>query len=736
MYLKLALKNMKQSIKDYLIYIVTLILSVAMFYGFFSIVSPYYSNMLPISIHMEILNKAMRIAVPAVGILILFLVSYVNRYMLKRKQKEFALQTVIGMEQRTVAWIFFLENIMIGVIALILGILSGTMLSQFVNAAVLKAFKQEFKLYFMLFPDTVLWTGIFFGIIFFITGLKNVHIIRKMKIIDMIQNSQKGIQILNLHQQFGKISWCVAVLSVGILVMLFPIASIENINIITWVKIGGTIITALGNCIIVCWFFIDKRKKRSGSIPLLCLTISCISNGILLLLLNSFFEALVQKGIALQAYVTMPPLIAVFFILFAVISFFGNLTWIIVKATKKSRSFHYNNLFFIGQLKSRLGNCSKVMGFITVIMLTAIVLFVWFPIMAVRIYSYQQVMSAFDVQLGTMYTADSKNLPTGTLDYEYIKKYLEQKGYPVALEAQVELFSLGENTLQSKNEFPVLAVSVSDYNAIRKLSNLPEIQLKEDEYGVAWAHTTLEKTIRDFDKADQKIKVKNQILSKAKKSDYIEKKGIGLFTSKTEGVYIIPDKYCRELPLAVTFFAANTENPLPYETAKLFEQDMGMYQKNLNRFSEEQLYIRLQTIQENEGISNMLLLSLIGSYSAMVLIVMGLTMLSIQQMTDAIEQKQRFQIIEKIGVDQKTRNRYIRQQMIFWFGLPIGIATVGSLGTLAFLIYNTYKEIIAYLTMSEILKICGGVYVTFGIILLGYFSTTYYLFKRNLTYKV
>lgn len=72
MYLKLALKNMKQSTKDYLIYMITLVLSVAMFYGFFSIVSPYYSNMLPISIHMEILNKAMRIAVPAVGILILF----------------------------------------------------------------------------------------------------------------------------------------------------------------------------------------------------------------------------------------------------------------------------------------------------------------------------------------------------------------------------------------------------------------------------------------------------------------------------------------------------------------------------------------------------------------------------------------------------------------------------------------------------------------------------------------
>ena len=152
---------------------------------------------------------------------------------------------------------------MIGALALILGILSGTILSQLINAAVLKAFKQEFKLYFMLFPDTVLGTVCFFGIIFFITGLKNVRIIRKMKIIDMLQNSQKGTQILNLHQQFGKFSWCVVALSVVILAMLFPIVSIKNVNIIPWMKIGGTIITALGNCMIVCWFFIDRRKKKT-----------------------------------------------------------------------------------------------------------------------------------------------------------------------------------------------------------------------------------------------------------------------------------------------------------------------------------------------------------------------------------------------------------------------------------------------------------------------------------------
>lgn len=107
MYTKLALRNVKRSAKDYLIYVITLILSVGLFYGFMSIASPYYNELLPVKINLEILNKAMRIAVPIVALLVVFLISYVNTYMLRRKQKEFAVQTIIGMEQRTVAFIFF-----------------------------------------------------------------------------------------------------------------------------------------------------------------------------------------------------------------------------------------------------------------------------------------------------------------------------------------------------------------------------------------------------------------------------------------------------------------------------------------------------------------------------------------------------------------------------------------------------------------------------------------------------
>lgn len=204
MYAKLALRNVKRSAKDYLIYVITLILSVGLFYGFMSIASPYYNESLPVKINLEILNKAMRIAVPIVALLVVFLISYVNTYMLRRKQKEFAVQTIIGMEQRTVAFIFFVETMIMGAISIILGILLGIGLSQIVGYIVVQSFGFKWQPYLSLFPDTILFTLLFFGAIFIVMGIRNIRTVRQLKIIDMLHNSQRGNEKFTLYHQLSR----------------------------------------------------------------------------------------------------------------------------------------------------------------------------------------------------------------------------------------------------------------------------------------------------------------------------------------------------------------------------------------------------------------------------------------------------------------------------------------------------------------------------------------------------
>lgn len=106
---------------DYGIYLVTLILSVGMFYGFLSLSSSHYQAALPRSIHLELLERGMQVAIPVLGLLLLFLLSYVNAHLLRAKQKSFAVQTILGMERRTVALLFFGETLLLGSLAILAG---------------------------------------------------------------------------------------------------------------------------------------------------------------------------------------------------------------------------------------------------------------------------------------------------------------------------------------------------------------------------------------------------------------------------------------------------------------------------------------------------------------------------------------------------------------------------------------------------------------------------------------
>ena len=133
MYAKLVFRNAKRSVKEYLVYLVTMTICVTLFYSFLSISSKYYQPDIGVEYHFRILGDGMKYAVCAVTLLLLFLISYVNRYMLRNRQKEFALQAIMGMEQKTIGMLFLAETFVMGFIAIGLGIFLGMFGSQLIT---------------------------------------------------------------------------------------------------------------------------------------------------------------------------------------------------------------------------------------------------------------------------------------------------------------------------------------------------------------------------------------------------------------------------------------------------------------------------------------------------------------------------------------------------------------------------------------------------------------------------
>ena len=186
MYNKLIVRNVQRSIRDYLIYIVTMTICVTLFYAFLSISSRYYKPDIGMEFDMSALSDGMKLAICSVTLLLFFLIRYVNCYMLQRRQKEFAVQAVMGMEQKTIGWMYFAETLSMGLVSIVLGIFLGAVASQFISAMMLTSYGRPYTFTWMLFPDTVALTICFFVGSLFLVGLVSVRSIRKIKIIDML----------------------------------------------------------------------------------------------------------------------------------------------------------------------------------------------------------------------------------------------------------------------------------------------------------------------------------------------------------------------------------------------------------------------------------------------------------------------------------------------------------------------------------------------------------------------
>ena len=106
-----------------------------LFYSFLSISSNYYQPDIGSEYNFTVLGDGMKVAICAITLFLLFLIRFVNNYMLRRKQKEFAVQSIMGMEQKTIGRLFFAETLCNGNdFDLLLAFFSVVLCSQFITA--------------------------------------------------------------------------------------------------------------------------------------------------------------------------------------------------------------------------------------------------------------------------------------------------------------------------------------------------------------------------------------------------------------------------------------------------------------------------------------------------------------------------------------------------------------------------------------------------------------------------
>ena len=130
MLFKLALKNIKKSVKDYSIYFFTLVIGVIIFYIFNALDSQ--TAMLNVSESTKqiliLMNTFLNGVSVFVAIVLGALIIYASNFLIKRRKKEFGVYLTLGMSKRRMSTILLTETVLVGVISLAIGLILGVVL--------------------------------------------------------------------------------------------------------------------------------------------------------------------------------------------------------------------------------------------------------------------------------------------------------------------------------------------------------------------------------------------------------------------------------------------------------------------------------------------------------------------------------------------------------------------------------------------------------------------------------
>ena len=295
---ELSLRNAKRQTKDYLVYFVTVVMAATLLYSFNGLV--FSQEIITLSKGISMLPLIIVLASVVVVYIFGWLVAYATRFMLLRRGRELGTYLLIGLENRQVARLFFLENLAVGGCALVLGTALGGLLYQAFRAIVLTLFGLPYTFSFGFSLPALGLTVLYFALIYVFALRRSRKYIRKANIHDLIYVDQinEGMVI-----RTGKVRrW------------VFSVSIVLGVIGTCLLMAGGSIFGIIGaGCLIVFLFgfflsfasgvpaFFDKRpaRKYQGQNLLVfrTLTSKLATMGTLMAVISLIFTAtLISEG--------------------------------------------------------------------------------------------------------------------------------------------------------------------------------------------------------------------------------------------------------------------------------------------------------------------------------------------------------------------------------------------------------------------------------------------------------
>ena len=669
---KLSFRNAKRQALNYIIYFITVTISIGLIFSFNFLA--FSKDVSELSNQMEYFKQVIVILSIIIAFSIAWLINYTMKFILEKRSKEFAIYQILGIEKKDISSMFVRENIIIGAIALMFGILLGMFLYQVLISIVMNIFRQPYQINMIFSYKALLLTILYFVLIYGIIILKNRKKIKKSKVYELLYSEKQNENHVIRKVKYNKIIFVFSIilLLVSILIVKYTFSFGSNVSFnLVLIALISLIVGIYLFYISISGFILDfyinnKRRKYKKS--------------------NMFL----YRNLASKVN-TMSITMSTLAVMFVIIIIGLNISMLMNNMLNNEMEILYPFEIMISTID---GDFTKYKDYIS--QNSNIV-----SMHEYKIYTVEQT-SLIEALKDTSIRDRKYNKVDNVIKLSDYNKLREMLGYSSVEIAENEVVI---NTISTASKY--INKYIKDYSYINICNKNYKIKEVED---INLGQLGFNGSVYFFVVNDNEIEFiqENEISNDYIDNEFEYKLVVNTKEKTTQNFY---DDLCSYI---------NNYNIIQTGIYDGVEKEYNV------EISFGNVLTRGQRIGETKSFYTIISFSAI--YVSLILTMISATLLAIQQLSESEKYKYRYKVLKDLGMDEMDINKVIFKQIFIYFLLPILIPVLVSIPIVLF-IGNIFTLAVTY---KEIIKNICFVFSIFFLVYSIYFVATDVQFEKNI----
>lgn len=616
---KLAFRNVRKSIGDYTVYFITLMFAVMFFYAFNSLdaqqaIMDLNENK---ATSAQMMLESIKVFSTFVAVALAILILYANNFLIKRRNKELGIYLTLGMGKGRVAGILMMETLLVGVIALVVGLLLGILFSQGMSLITAKMFEVQLKEYVFVFsPKAAIQSIIYFGVMFLCVMVFNAIRVSKQKVIKLLHSDVENEKVI------GKKTWVSILLTVagivliivayyliikGMLIMYLPFVMLFGIpgTFLLFAGLSGFVYKIASR---------NKKKYYKG--------------------LNLF----VTRQLTSKINSTHTSMALICLMLFVTIVTLGASSGVSAAVNKEAgRDIRFDAEYYMrpADVESAGGGTAA--------------------------------LEAFGIPVGEFYKETAEYARYDS-DVDMLADFAD---YLDVAQANEMADNMDVHSFAG-------AVPVTQFNSFLRLIGEPEIEIEKDELGAVTYNEQMRESLENFSEDGNKINSNGKEYTLSADSIRIANTRIMGSASVAPMTFVYPDEDVGNFELRDVMVDGIYIDGVPKEETDEALQEL---QLRLQEANPEWPFTNFDTTltSQDSSIGLRVTISFVGIYLGITFLVTAAVILALQQLSAANDNKKRYATLRKLGTEEKMINRSLLKQIAIYFLIPLAIAAVHAI---------------------------------------------------------